>query len=88
MNQYFEEVLTIEGYLAYKSGNAIEGTKAYYEIYDASLTETLGEGIYDDIIKDMPTTNVKISIDIIYHVVYTTIIAREQQNNPRTTVRT
>ncbi len=46
-----EEVLTIEGYLAYKSGNAVEGTEAYYEIYDASLTETLGEGIYDDVVK-------------------------------------
>ncbi len=46
-----KEVLTIEGYLAYKSGNALEGTEAYYEIYDASLVETLGEGIYDDIVK-------------------------------------
>ena len=45
------EVLTIEGYLAYKSGNAIEGTEAYYEIYDASLVATLGEAIYDDIIR-------------------------------------
>lgn len=45
------EVLTIEGYLAYKSGNAVEGTEAYYEIYDASLTETLGEGIYEDVVK-------------------------------------
>ena len=46
-----KEVLTIEGYLAYKSGNPIEGTESYYEVYDASLTDTLGEGIYDDIIK-------------------------------------
>lgn len=46
-----KEVLTIEGYLAYKSGNAIEGTEAYYEVYDASLVESLGEGIYDDIIR-------------------------------------
>ena len=46
-----KEVLTIEGYLAYKSGNAIEGTEAYYETYDASLVATLGEGIYEDIIK-------------------------------------
>ena len=45
------EVLTIEGYLAYKSGNAVDGTAAYYEVYDAHLAETLGEGIYDDIIK-------------------------------------
>ena len=45
------EVLSIEGYLAYKSGNAIEGTDAYYEAYDARLSETLGEGVYEDIIK-------------------------------------
>ena len=45
------EVLTIEGYLAYKSGNAIEGTEAYYEVYDASLVATLGDGIYEDVIK-------------------------------------
>ena len=44
------EVLTIEGYLAYKSGNAIEGTEAYYEAYDASLVATLGENIYADIV--------------------------------------
>ena len=44
------EVLSIEGYLAYKSGEAAEGTEAYYEAYDAHLVETLGEGIYDDII--------------------------------------
>ena len=46
-----KEVLSIEGYLAYKSGNAIEGTEAYYEVYDASLVDTLGEGIYNDIVK-------------------------------------
>ncbi len=46
-----KEVLSIEGYLAYKSGNALEGTEAYYEIYDASLVDTLGEGIYNDIVK-------------------------------------
>ena len=45
-----KEVLSIEGYLAYKSGEAAEGTEAYYEVYDAHLVETLGEGIYDDII--------------------------------------
>ena len=44
------EVLTIEGYLAYKSGNAIEGTEVYYEAYDASLVATLGENIYADIV--------------------------------------
>jgi MFS family permease len=46
-----KEVLTIEGYLAYKSGAPIEGTEAYYEVYDANLVATLGEGIYDDIIR-------------------------------------
>ena len=46
-----KEVLTIEGYLAYKSGNAEEGTEAYYEVYDANLVATVGDGIYEDIIK-------------------------------------
>ena len=46
-----KEVLTIEGYLAYKSGNAEEGTEAYYEVYDSHLAAALGEGIYDDVIK-------------------------------------
>ncbi len=45
-----KEVLSIEGYLAYKSGNAIEGTESYYEAYDLHLAETLGEDIYEDII--------------------------------------
>ena len=45
-----KEVLSIEGYLAYKNGEAAEGTEAYYEVYDAHLVETLGEGIYDEII--------------------------------------
>ncbi len=45
-----KEVLSIEGYLAYKSGNALEGTERYYEVYDLHLTETLGEGVYSDII--------------------------------------
>ncbi len=66
-----KEVLTIEGYLAYKSGNAIEGTEAYYEIYDASLVETLGEGIYDDIIKvsneilETETDSFEVALDAI-----------------------
>ena len=46
-----KEVLTIEGYLAYKRGNAIEGTEAYYEVYDASLVASLGDNIYADIIR-------------------------------------
>ena len=45
-----EEVLNIKGYLAYKSGEAFEGTYAYYEAYDAYLVETVGEGIYTDIV--------------------------------------
>ncbi len=46
-----EEVLNIEGYLAYKSGEAqTEAVAASYEVYDAHLTETLGEGIYNEII--------------------------------------
>ena len=44
------EVLSIEGYLAYKTGEAAEGTEAYYETYDAHLVETLGEGVYEDIV--------------------------------------
>ena len=44
------EVLSIEGYLAYKTGEAAEGTEAYYETDEAHLVETLGEGVYEDII--------------------------------------
>ena len=44
------EVLSIEGYLAYKTGEAAEGTEVYYETYEAHLVETLGEGVYEDII--------------------------------------
>ena len=44
------EVLSIEGYLAYKSGEAAEDTVAYYETYEAHLVETLGEGVYDDVV--------------------------------------
>ncbi len=44
------EVLSIEGYLAYKSGAPEEGTEAHYEAYDAHLTETLGTGIYEEIV--------------------------------------
>ncbi len=45
-----KEVLTIEGYLAYKNGTAEEGTASFYEAYDAHLVESLGEGIYTDIV--------------------------------------
>ncbi len=70
-----KEVLSIEGYLAYKSGNAIEGTQAYYEVYDASLVETLGEGIYDDIIKvsneilSTETESFEVALDAIVETV-------------------
>ncbi len=45
------EVLSIEGYLAYKSGEATAETTGYYEAYDAHLSETLGATVYDEIIK-------------------------------------
>ena len=45
-----KEVLSIEGYLAYKNGEAAEDTVAYYETYEAHLVETLGEGVYDDVV--------------------------------------
>ena len=44
------EVLTIEGYLAYKNSEALEGTSAYYEAYDAYLVETSGEDIYSKVV--------------------------------------
>ena len=46
-----DEVLSIEGYLAYKNGDEqTDAVKGYYEAYEAHLTETLGEGIFDEII--------------------------------------
>ena len=66
-----KEVLTIEGYLAYKSGNALEGTEAYYEVYDASLVASLGENIYADIIRvsndilGTETENFDVALDAI-----------------------
>ena len=46
-----DEVLSIEGYLAYKSGEEqTEAVKGYYETYEAYLTSTLGDGIFDEII--------------------------------------
>ena len=45
-----DEVLSIEGFLSYKSGEEMaETVKGAYETYEAHLTETLGEGIYDEI---------------------------------------
>ena len=44
------EVLSIEGYLAYKNGEAAEDVVAYYETYEAHLVATLGEGVYDDVV--------------------------------------
>lgn len=47
-----DEVLSIEGYLAYKNGDELSETaKRSYEIYDAHLTETLGEGIFAEVSK-------------------------------------
>ena len=46
-----EEVLSIEGYLAYVSGEEqSEKVKELYAVYDAHLAETAGEGVYKDII--------------------------------------
>jgi len=46
-----DEVLSIEGYLAYKSGEEqTETVKGYYEAYEAHLIATLGEGIFDEVI--------------------------------------
>ncbi len=46
-----DEVLSIEGYLAYKSGvEQTDAVKGYYEAYEAHLISTLGEGIFDEII--------------------------------------
>ena len=45
-----DEVLSIEGFLSYKSGeNMTEAQKGAYETYEAHMTQTLGEGIYDEI---------------------------------------
>ncbi len=45
-----DEVLSIEGFLSYKQGEEMtEAVKGAYETYEAHLTETLGEGIYDEI---------------------------------------
>ena len=47
-----DDVLSIEGYLKYKSDEKLdENILASYKAYDAHLTETLGEDIYKDIIK-------------------------------------
>ncbi len=46
-----EEILSIEGYLDYKSGaEQTEAVKGYYEAYDAQLKETHGDQLYTDII--------------------------------------
>ena len=45
-----DEVLSIEGFLAYKAGEEMtDAVKGYYETYEAKLTADLGEGIYDEI---------------------------------------
>ncbi len=46
-----DEVLSIEGYLAYKSGEEqTDAVKGYYDAYEVHLASTLGEGIFDEII--------------------------------------
>ena len=46
-----DEVLSIEGYLDYKNGvEQTEAVKGYYAAYETHLIETLGEGIFDEII--------------------------------------
>ncbi len=44
-----EEVLSIEGYLAYRNGEKTGAVEKAYETYEAHLTETLGEGIFEEI---------------------------------------
>ena len=45
-----DEVLSIEGFLAYKAGEEMtDAVKGYYEAYEAKLTADLGDGIYDEI---------------------------------------
>ncbi len=46
-----DEVLSIEGYLAYKNGDEqTDAVKGYYETYEAHLIATLGEGIFTDVV--------------------------------------
>ncbi len=46
-----EEVLSIEGFLAYKANEEMSDTvKGYYEVYEAGLIEELGENIYTEIV--------------------------------------
>ncbi len=46
-----DEILTIEGFLAYKSNEEMsDSVKGYYEAYEAQLTADLGEGIYNEIV--------------------------------------
>ena len=46
-----DEVLSIEGYLAYKSGDEqTDAVKGYYDAYETHLISTLGEGIFDELI--------------------------------------
>ena len=46
-----EEVLSIEGFLAYKGNEEMtDAVKGYYEAYEAKLNASLGDAIYTDII--------------------------------------
>ena len=46
-----DEILSIEGFLAYKANEEMTDTvKGYYEAYEATLTAKLGDGIYNEIV--------------------------------------
>ena len=46
-----DEILSIEGFLAYKAGEEMtDAVKGYYEAYEATLTAQLGDGIYNEIV--------------------------------------
>ncbi len=46
-----DEILSIEGFLAYKAGEEMSDTvKGYYEIYEAKFSQDLGENIYGEIV--------------------------------------
>ncbi len=46
-----EEILSIEGFLAYKGNEEMSDTvKGYYEAYEAQLTKDLGENIYGEVV--------------------------------------
>ncbi len=71
-----DEVLSIEGYLAYKSGEEqTDAVRGYYETYEAYLTSTLGESIFDEIISvsntvlETNTADVEVALGAIVETV-------------------